>query len=178
MGKWYDMVMKDAEELVIVWPEHIGTLMASREIFAEGISARNNSAKVLKGLSDLRKLEYVNGAYRIPGCKSEGGDHAKSLTESLVKIKVKFPNALINREKTIPVGLRPDAMVLARLENRGLCFVLEQTNNETKEQFQRKVNIWNGWPDALPFLSNLFGYKIPGFTIIRSDSLDKFLEGL
>jgi hypothetical protein len=179
MSKWDDTVFELMKKLVIASAENIGVLMAAMGVWAAGISARNNAAKVLKGLVDLKRLEFINGAYRVHGCKSEWADHSKSLTESLVRIMVAFPDCLVNRELTVsPIATRPDSLVFLRRNGMGYCFGLEQMNNETEESFRTKSSKWARWPDTLPFLSQLFGYKVPSFHLVRSSELDRFLEEL
>lgn len=163
--------------LVIASAEEVGARLAAMGLYSAGVSARNNAAKILKGLVDLNRLESGPGYYRIPGCKSEYGEHARLLTQSLVKILNRYPNSMINREITIPeVSLRPDALVLLVEDNQAFALVLEVLNNERESYFEGKVRKWNEWAGALEFLSKTFGCQVPHYSIVRSDKLDKFLE--
>lgn len=163
--------------LIITGAEEFGMLLAAMGLYAAGASARNNGAKILRALADLGKLEAGPGYYRIPGCKSEYGDHAKLLTQALVKILIKYPNSLINRELTITeAGLRPDALVLLVKDKLACAFVLEVMNNERESYFQEKVRKWNAWAGACDFLSKTLGCQVPHFCIVRDSQLDKFLE--
>lgn len=172
-----ELVEKLMRLLVIAGAEEVGMLLSAMGLYAAGVSARNNAAKILKWLVDLRRLETGPGYYRVPGCKSEYGEHARLLTLAILKILIKYPNSLINREITISeVGLRPDALVLLVNDKLACAFVLEVLNNEREAYFQEKVRKWNEWPGALPFLSQTFGCDVPHFSILRSDQLDNFLK--
>lgn len=80
-------VMDIMEALVIAKDIHVGEVMAARGHWAEGQSARVNSGKVLKKLSEIGKIQRCEGGFwRLPGCRSEFKGHARLLTRALVDI--------------------------------------------------------------------------------------------
>lgn|GEM_PF-543054 len=177
-------VLEIMEVLKVADDKIIGEIMASKGIWSEGQSTRTNSLKSLKTLADLRKIERCNGFFRTLDCKSDYKDHAKLLTKALAEIlKLNFP-VKIYREITIPEkGLRSDAICLITKDNHGLCFVLEVIHNETQEYFKQKLTTWKTWNEATQYLSKLFGYKIPCFSVITAGqrmfdvlTLDDLLE--
>lgn len=156
----------------------VGEILHSKGLYSNLHSARVNAQKALNGLADLGQIEKCKGYYRALDCTSEYKEHARLLTKSLAKIIIRY-NAVIFREISIPeIGLRPDAIVLLKRDSQGLCFVLEVVNNESDIYLQSKINAWKNWEGALPYLSRLFGYRIPHFELITSDQLDSYLEGI
>lgn len=157
----------------------IGDIMSYRGKWKPGTSASNNSYKYLKELADLGELVQGKGYFKIPTCKSEYGEHAQLLTKALAKLFKTPYEPIIFREKTIQeVGLRPDAIVLLKNGNKGRCFVLEVVNNELPIYLEHKKNIWKSWGEDLNYLSKLFGFKIPYYDFITSETLDSYLEEL
>jgi hypothetical protein len=145
----------------------IGKIMSTKGHWSAGTSASNNAYKVLCALAALGQIERYQGYFRTKGCKSEYGEHARLITQAITEILINYPDSIIHREHTIPeVGLRPDALVLIKKENQGLCIVLEALVNETETYLQSKLNTWQSWSGATEYLSGLFGFRIPHFTII------------
>jgi hypothetical protein len=143
-----------------------GEILHAKGLYSTLQSARVNAQKKLNQLSDLGQIEKCDGFYRMPDCKSEFKEHSKILTKALSLIIISHPEAIIHREPTIKeIALRPDSIVLLKRENMGRCFILEVCNNETEIYLRQKIDVWNTWPQALGYLSNLFGYKIPHFEI-------------
>lgn len=162
-----DLVFSLMQGLVIADKHVIGSIMAHKKIWTPGVSDVNNSSKALNNLSDLGKLEKGDKFYRIVGCQSNYGIHAKLLTVCLSEIIKLDYQTKIFREKTISeIGLRPDALVLLTKNNQALCFILEVCHNEFPQFLQQKVNTWRSWENALPFLSQLFETKIKAFDIV------------
>lgn len=162
-----DLVFELMQGLVIADKHRIGDIMAHKKIWTPGVSAVNNSSKALNNLSDLGKLEKGDKFYRIVGCQSNYGTHAKLLTVYLSEIIKLDYQTKIFREKTISeIGLRPDALVLLTKNNQALCFVLEACHNEFPQFLAQKVTTWLGWENALPFLSQLFETEIKAFDIV------------
>jgi hypothetical protein len=160
-------VMGIMENLVIADKHIIASLMTQ---WTAGTSAVNNSYKALTNLVGLGKLVKGDGYFKLPECKSEWHIHAQHLSRSLVEVlKIKL-NTKIFREHTIPVGLRPDAIVLLTKGNKGLCFVLEVCNNEKSDYLCQKINAWRSWDKATEYLSTLFNAKIPCFDIVVAGS--------
>jgi hypothetical protein len=161
-----DTVLLIMQQLRIASDKDVGEVMAHRGIWTTGKSPRNQSNRAMKELTDLGKLERGNGFYRIPGCKSEYADHARLLTASLVKILTLPHHAIIHREYTFPNGLRSDAVVLLKKENKGICFILEVCHTETHEYLEGKKNEWLRSVTAKDELSNLFGYRVRSFGFV------------
>ena len=131
-------------------------------------SARVQAQKALNNEVELNHLEKCKGFYRVPGCKSEHGEHSRLLTQYLVEI-LKVTDATIYREHIVSeIGLRPDALVLITHGDRGLCVILEVVHNETQEYLKQKVSAWNGWTGSNQYLSQLFGCLIQGFSIVTA----------
>lgn len=148
-------------------------------MWKEGASRRNNIHKCLMNLSATGKITRRDGFFCLPHLRGNYDTHARSLTRSLVAILSKFPDSLVRREPVlVEAGLKPDALVLIRRENLGLCVWLEQTNTERESYFNGKMAKLQAWTGALTFLSATFGFKVPTFTVVRSMELDRFLESL
>jgi hypothetical protein len=160
-------VMKVMETLRIADKHTVGQIMSVRVGWKTKVSAPNQAYKALGGLADLGKIEKHQGYFRLPGCRSEYGEHARLVTQAIAVLLIKYPDSIIHREHTIPeVGLRPDALVLIKNQNMGICIVLEVLVNETEEYYRSKENTWRSWEGATEYLSKLFGYRIPHFLII------------
>lgn len=178
-----NIVLHIFKSLHIASDKVIGDILVTRGLvsWSAGTSARNNTRKLLKTLD----LEEGNGYFRIPGCKSEYCDHAKALTEYLAEI-LKITDAEIFREHTLPINLKPDALVLAQKDGKKSCFILEVALNETPEYLEMKYNAWLQWKEAKTYLSDLFKVKIPhiGFVVAGKEGkyttfqqLTDFLKG-
>jgi hypothetical protein len=155
--------------------------------WTRGPSSSNNSQKwMIKG-SELGLLERCNGFFRLPGCRSNYKEHAKLLTWALAEI-LKFPSteATIFREHSLPIGLRPDALIFLRKKSVGRVFYCEIVNNESQNYLNQKFNAFDSWSGSLPYLSNLFGgYKIPHYEYLvvgrehpKAITLDQIKEEL
>lgn len=166
----HEAIVEDLMNQLIASDKHvIGDIMAHMGIWSKGTSASNNSDKVLNVLTKFGKLDKVNGFYRLPNCRSEYKEHSQLLTKALAEIIKLDLNAKILRESTLgEVGLRPDAIVLLKKGNQGLCFILEVCNNETKEYLTQKVNVWRHWEGGTRKLSELLNVKIPVFDIVTA----------
>lgn len=159
-------VLSLLNSLEIADPLAIGEILHARGIYSSVHSARVQAQKALNALVDLRKLERGPGYYRIPGCESNYGDHARLLTKSLTQL-FKHGDPVIFREHSIKeVALRPDALVLLKKGGRGLCFVLEVCHTETPEYLNQKVTTWKNWDNSLNYLSNLFNHRVPHYDFV------------
>jgi len=164
--------------LVIADTKTIADLMVHKGFWKTG-NPYANSYKYLRELTQLDKLVKGEGYFKLPNCKSEYAEHAQLLTQALALI-IKTPyEPVIYREKTIDeVGLRPDALVLLKNADKGRCFILEVVNNELPMFLEKKKNAWETWQDDLDYLSRLFGYKIPHYDFVTSETLKEYLEAL
>lgn len=136
--------------------------------------ARVQAQKHLNGLVDLKKLERIKGAYRLPGVKSEWTPHAKATTYAILEILTRYPSSLIYREKLLKrVGLRPDVLALVVSEGWGICLWVEVPISERTEYFEMKQN---AHPHALEEIRQLFQQPLPGIHFVRDDQLTDFLE--
>lgn len=162
-----DEVMAVMETLVIAKDKHIGEVMAARGHWTAGQSARVNAGKVLKKLAESGRIERFNGCFRKIGCRSQFKEHSQLLTDALTEL-LKNYKAKVAREVWVEkIGLRADAICLLTEGNRGYAFILEILNNESLGQANRnKRRVWEQFPDANSFLSQLLGYKIPWFDFI------------
>ena len=147
-------------------PLTVGEVLHEKGFYQSVHSARVQVQKDFNRRVDLKQLERGPGYYRVPGCESEYGDHARLLTKSLIEL-FKHGEPVIFREHSIKeVGLRPDALVLLKKEGRGLCFVLEVCHTETPEYLNQKVTTWKNWDNSLNYLSNLFHHRIPHYDLV------------
>ena len=145
-----------AEILYSLYPDHYSNLH----------SARIQAQKELNTLVALGKLERGKGFYRLPGCKSKYGDHARLVTRHIADlIKLNLPLKTF-REHTTPIGLRPDVLCLLQKNNQAICFVLECVRTEPLEYLQQKYNALMAWDGACEYLSNLFAHPIPQFSFV------------
>ncbi len=155
------------EALVIADDKIVGEIMAAQGIWGEGQSARVQAARALKNLASTNQLEKGVRFYRLPGCKSEYGEHAKLISQAIARLKTNFPNSIIHREHTvIEVGLCPDIMAMVIGGQEANCAIIEIVNHETERYLESKLNVWDQWSGACQYLSRLFGYRIPHFEFI------------
>jgi hypothetical protein len=91
-----DSVLSIMHALHIARDKDVGEVMASRGIWSQGPPSRNLSLRAMKANADLGKLERCHGYFRVPGCKSNFDDHARLLTESLVKICLLTQQYIVN----------------------------------------------------------------------------------
>jgi len=165
------------QTLVIADKHVVADVMARRGLWTKGVSAVNNSYKTLNYLADCGKLVKGDGYFKLPHCKSDYAEHARLLTKAFAEILKANPACLIFREYTIAEkGLRPDGIIVLRKEDQGLCFVLELCNKESEDYLQQKINTWRYWQGATSYLSQLTGYQIPHFDIVRSGELTDYLK--
>jgi len=164
-----DTVLTIMESLVIADKHVIGDIMAHKGIWKAGTSAVNNSYKSLNALVDLGKLEKTGNYFRLPGCRSEGKEHAMALTAALVDIiKLKL-DYVIFREPTIKeISLRPDAIVYLSRGDKALCFILEICLNETEDYLRQKINAWKHYERGKEVLSEILGTRVKAFDIVVS----------
>ncbi len=135
--------------------------------WSRGHSERMQARKVLDRLVAERKIIKKDGYYHTPDVKDGYGEHAQLLTCAIAEIlKLGNNKPIIFREKLLSVGLRPDALVLLKRNNQGLCFALEILNNETRPYLQQKINTWKNWRQGTAELSRLFNVKIPHFDVV------------
>ena len=79
-------VMAVMQTLVVATDKDVGEVMAARGYWAEGQSARVNSVKILKKLSELGQVERCDGFWRLRGNRSEHKAHSQMLTRILVDL--------------------------------------------------------------------------------------------
>ncbi len=161
-------VLKIMEALVVATDRDVGEVMAARGHWAAGQSARVNSVKILKKLSELGNIERCDGFWRLRGSKSEHGAHSRMLTKALVELlKLDGMEAVeIYREHYAPNDRRADALVLLKKAGKGFCFLLEVVHEEKEEYLKGKIRSWREWEDATEYLANLFKVNIPYFEVI------------
>lgn len=148
-------------------------------MFADGASRNVNVGKIYGNLVALRKIEKRKGYWCLPGSKGDYGLHARELTASLVAILARYPDSLVYREHFIDeASLRPDALVLIRHNGKGVLAWVEQCNEEKAAYFAGKISKLRAWEGAKEYLSKLFNYRIPAFSVVRSDELTSYLEAL
>jgi hypothetical protein len=165
-------------KLLQVADKHIvGEIMSVRVGWRPGASSTNNSYKALMALVEMGALGKGNGFFRIPGCKSDYGEHARLLTMMLAMfLKLPFQTTIFREHTIAEIGLRPDALILLTDTNRGLCMVLEVLRYEGERSLQTKRNVWKEWPQAIPYLSQLFGTPIGHFDFVTSDEFQQYLR--
>jgi hypothetical protein len=135
-------------------------------LWKSGVSATNNVYKVLCKLVDLGLVVRDGTVFRLPHIKSTWTQHCQLLTETLAEL-IKLPYEIdIHREKPLPIGLRPDALVLLKNKGLGRCLVVEVCNTETSQYLQTKLTAWESWENSTEFLSELFGYRIPHYEFL------------
>jgi hypothetical protein len=167
-----ETVFQLMQQLVIADTKTISQIMASRKIWTAGTSAYQNSYKALTSLTSLNKLVKGSDHWKIPGCKSEYQDHAKTLSHVFAELlKLPFQIKLI-REHYTPINLRSDGIVMIQDGNRARVCILEIAISE-KECFSlQKKNAWEQWPGACQYLAELFKVKkIPYFDFVSSRPL-------
>ena len=156
-------------------PHHLRKAMRLKDNHSGYVQAQ----KILRGLSDLGNVERKNKLYFHPGCKSEGGEHALAVTEIIAEIFNRFDNPQILKEHFIEgKRLRPDLMCHVRKENQELCFIVEVVREESPEYLRMKRNVWDEWPEAYAYLSELFQAKVKHFDFVTSQEFNLYLEAV
>lgn len=166
-------------KLVIASAKEVGMVMAAMGIWTAGVSAVNNASKSLKNLHSLGQLEAGKGFYRWPGCRSEWGGHAQTLSNELARILCKYPQSVVRREILVPhLSRRADALIGLRRGNEMAVIVYECTVSENRTSYENKKNEWlSSRKQSQPFLSEQFGVDVPDYSILGSHDLDEFLRG-
>lgn len=166
-----ETVMGLMEQLVIADKHIIGSIMAHKKLWNEGISSVNNSYKALINLTGMGKLVRGSNHFKLLDCRSDYKIHSQLITKALADILKLNLETKIFREHTIQeIGSRPDAIVFLTKEDKGLCFILEVMNNETEEYLRQKIHALSYWNKTNEYLSSLFNSKIPAFDIVVTRS--------
>ncbi|MFZ0931693.1 MAG: hypothetical protein WAN11_24050 [Syntrophobacteraceae bacterium] len=166
-------VLRVMDTLRVSDRQPVGEIMAVRVGWQRGISAANQAFKALSNLAAIGKIEKHRGFFRMPGCTSDYGIHARLITQAVSEILICYPDSVIFREHSIPIGLRPDSICLLRQGQSAFCMVLEVMNNETQEEVERKIRAWEQWKEATSYLSSLFKVRIPHYEIITIEGGEK-----
>ena len=163
-----DVVMELANQLVYFTRTDIGDLLATKGYYNnDGQSKCTNADKAFKNLSD--KIEKGEGYYKLKGAKGEHNEHSRLITAELVKILKLNYQTIIYREKLIEaVKLIPDALICLIDGNRAAVAILEVMLNEPPEYFEMKKHVWDKWPEAKEYLSEIFNIKVQSFNIINT----------
>jgi hypothetical protein len=154
----------------------VGDVLSTKHEFKNPHSARVQAQKQLNLLVETGKLIRGQGWYALKEYRGEYKEHDRLLTRDLSEILKLKHESIIFREAAFETGLRSDAAVLLKRNNEGLCFLLEVVRNESPEYLTMKQNTWKNWRGANTALSELFGYRIPWFSVIvsRSEPDDEF----
>ena len=120
----------------------------------------------------------MSNYFRIPGCRSHGGEHAIEVSKSLAEIIKLDLDYVIKREPTIQsVSLRPDSIVLLKKSDKYLCFILEICCAETESYLSMKINTLRGCENVKEELSELVGVKVQEFDIVvKGKDMDETCE--
>jgi hypothetical protein len=175
-----DLILHLFNLLKIATKHEIGDLLSAiTGKWKPGVSASNQAYKHLQPLVDVRKLKRNGIVYFLPHVKATWTPHTEFLTKTLVDLLKLYPDSLIYREKLLPIKIRPDALVLLKNGDKGRLLIVEVCNTETEKYLESKIVAWQSW-DALPYLSELFGYRIPHyeFYIVGKDHPKSIKEEL
>ncbi len=141
-----------------------------------GHSARVQVDKLLRPHVLTGKIEKCRGYYRVDS-KSTYQPHSKLITQTILNILTAYPQSIVKREVEVPCGLRSD--IIALIVTKGgdaICVIIEVILQETPEYLESKLNKWNSYEDALPFLRELFHQpQIPCYTFVKHTELLTFL---
>lgn len=163
-----EKVLEIANQLKYFTKHDVGSIMAHRKIWDEGVSAVNNADKSIKNLIP-DYLEKGEGYFKLKGLKGEHNEHSQEITKELIKIIKLNYQTIIHREKLIEeVKLIPDAMICLIDGNRAAIAILEAMRNESPEYFGMKKNVWLNWAGAKEYLSEIFNIKVQSFNIINT----------
>ncbi len=174
--KLNEQVLEIITKLKVATALIVGQIMAQLGVWSAGQSATVQSQKHLNGWSDLGKIKRGNGYYATLDYKGSYADHDQLLTKCLAQLLALYPNSIIKREVSLPIGLRSDAIILLTKKNEGLSVVLEVCLNETQTYLNQKLSTWESWEGATETLSQLFGVTIPNY-VISVEGGDYELEG-
>ena len=156
-------------------PHHLRKAMRLPDTHSGYVQAQ----KILRGLSELGKIDRRNRLYFSKNSKSEGGEHALAVADHIAEIFARFDGPQVLREHQITgKGLRPDLICHIRRGNHELCFILEVVRNETPEYLAMKRSVWAEWPEASEYLSNLFKTTVRHFDFVTSEEFNLYLEGV
>ncbi|HNY50306.1 MAG TPA: hypothetical protein PLV50_03055 [Smithella sp.] len=163
-----EKVLAIANQLKYFTKHDVGSIMAHLEIWDEGVSAVNNSDKTIKNLIP-DYLEKGEGYFKLKGLKGEHNEHSKEITKELIKIIKLNYQTIIHREKLIEeVKLIPDSLICLIDGKRAAVAILEVMRNEPQAYFEMKKHVWDNWPKAKEYLSELFNIKVESFNIINT----------
>lgn len=170
------MVLPIVTALKVATARTVGDILYAKGGFKNAHSARVQAQKHLNFLSGTDQLIRGEGWYAVKGYRGKFKEHDRLLTQALSDILQLKYEAVIHREVAFEPGLRSDAAVLLKRGNEGLCFILEVMHNESPEYLQMKKSTWINWKGANAALSELFGYRIPHFSIVvsRNQEDDEF----
>jgi len=141
-------------------------------------SGRVQAQRDLNKLADLNLLERRDKFYLLPGCKAQG-NHALAVSDAISEIYFRFESPTVYREKLIEEkSIRPDLMCHVRKENQELCFIMEVVREESLEYLRMKRNVWDEWPEACAYLSELFQAKVKHFDFVTSQEFNLYLEAV
>jgi hypothetical protein len=158
-----ELILRFFKSIKVARKHEVGDFLAhTTGKWTPGVSATNQAYKHLRPLVDLRKLIQDGVVFKLPHVKATWTPHTELLTKTLVELLKKYPDSLIYREKLLPIGLRPDALVLLRHEGKGRLLIVEACVTETEQYLEHKIKTMKSW-DPLPYLSELFGHNIPHY---------------
>lgn len=105
--------------------------------------------------------------FRMPGCRSQGGEHAIEISRALAQIIMLDLEYVIKREPTLrSVSLRPDSVILLKKSDKYLCAILEICCAETDSYLSMKINALRGCENVKEELSELVGVPVQVFDIV------------
>ena len=105
--------------------------------------------------------------FRIPGCRSNGGEHAIEISKALAQIVKLDLGYVIKREPMLKsASLRPDSVILLKKSDKYLCVILEICCAETDSYLSMKINTLRGGETIKEDLSELVGVTVHDFDIV------------
>lgn len=162
-----DDVLRLMESLHIATPVHVARCLKNPTH-----SGRVQAQRDLNKLVELNLLERRDKFYLIPGCKSEGGEHALAVSDVISELHFRFESQVFREKFVEQKAVRPDVLALIRKDGNALCLIIEVVREESPEYLQMKRSVWEEWTEACAYLSKLFQMTIPCFNFITSDELN------
>jgi hypothetical protein len=162
-------VKKIIEDLRVADAKTVGEIVSARKNSTNPHSDRVQVQKQLNVLAETGGLIRGDGWYATPAYRGVFGEHDRLLTRALAEILKLNYETVIFREVAFEPALRSDAAVLLRKDGVGLCFLLECIHTEEPTYTTMKMKTWEHWQGATEALSQLFGYRIPHFTVLTHD---------
>lgn len=158
------MSLEVAQKVIYITTQQLAGFMSAKERWSvQNNSHLKNASKQLNNLTKKGVLEKFSHFYRLKGARGNGDPHALGVTDHILSILLKYPEALIYREPTLPFGRKPDAAVLIKKKSYQFFF-LEYEDKNALDYIEGKIaDYQHNEKEVCLWFENNFGIKSPSF---------------